>query len=116
MEQGAISSEEIFFGEDDLLWQKLLSQEDLFIKNRMQRILNADDYFMQVDNVEMADECARMKFRGIDPLIKIGGEIKRLTEIDPEIAEEYKSVKNLMEKGWALKFILEDAKLKKISL
>jgi uncharacterized protein len=101
-EKNFISSEDVHFGTDDVLWQKLNGFDDAYIQDRMRWIANAEEYFYLVDGNE-AEIHACMKFRGIDPWIKVDGKLQRLSVVDPEIAKEFAEVKQFMAQGWNIK-------------
>ncbi|HSW86703.1 MAG TPA: HD domain-containing protein [Rhabdochlamydiaceae bacterium] len=103
-EQGLIHSEDIHFGTDDILWTKLNSLEDPYIRDRMHWIKHSEEYYHLV-NIEEAQIHARMKFRGIDPWIKLNNQIKHLSDIDPEIANEFTQMKQFMDAGWGITMI-----------
>jgi HD superfamily phosphohydrolase len=46
------------------------------------------------------------KFRGIDPLVKIGSSLKRLTEIDSAFSEEYKATQAWAQKGYVINMLI----------
>ncbi len=98
VEIGLISLDEIHFGMDDDLWDKLIRSEDRVIQESMERTLHAELYFTVGEG-----EAIRMKFRGIDPWLASEKGVMRLTDSDPAFREEYERVKTQMEKGWAVK-------------
>ena len=102
LELDLISKEEIFFGVDDAVWQKLKALTHPEIQSNFSRILYPYRHFDLVSRQE-AEIHAKMKFRGIDPWIRKGEKIVRLSTIDSEMAQEFESVKALMEKGWSIK-------------
>ncbi len=99
---GKISQEDIHFGEDKTNWEKLNKISDPIVQNRFNQIFNAKEQFSLVNKSE-ADLHPKMKFRGVDPWIKKGNTIVRLTTLDSEFAKEYQNVKNVMAEGWAIK-------------
>ncbi len=97
------SRDEILFGVDDDIWSRLQQIGDPIIQNRFHRVMHASQYFSLVEK-EKADLHPKMKFRGIDPWIKKGERIERLSVLDAEIFKEYHKVKKEMAEGWAIKF------------
>lgn len=96
-----ISSDDIFFGTDNTVWEKLNKSKDPRIRENMKRITEADHFFSLVD-VDKADLHIHRKFRGIDPWIRQKDNIVRLTAIDDAVAKEYQRVKDIMEQGWGI--------------
>lgn len=97
-----VSLDELHFGTDQAIWDKLLVQKDAFIEETMGMILNPDAYFSIVDPLE-ADLIVKSKFRGIDPLILSPSSCSRLTSLDVNFASEYQNTKNIIEMGWPIK-------------
>lgn len=105
---GQISQEDIHFGEDRAIWEKLNHISDGVVQNLFAKIFNAKDHFSLVKKEE-ADIHPKMKFRGIDPWIKQGNTIVRLTALDPEFGKEYAQVKKEMEAGWPIRLKSESS-------
>ncbi|MBS0630248.1 MAG: HD domain-containing protein [Verrucomicrobia bacterium] len=99
---GKISHDDIHFGEDKAIWEKLNEIPDGVIQNLFVKIFNAQEQYALVKKEE-ADLTPKMKFRGFDPWIKQGDKIVRLTELDPEFAKEFYQIKGEMEQGWSIK-------------
>ncbi|NNM44158.1 MAG: HD domain-containing protein [Chlamydiae bacterium] len=102
VEQNVVSMEDIYFGTDDMLWQKLLVMRDPKVQELMYRILHARDFFSVVE-VDKSELHVRTKFRGIDPYIAINGKTEVLTKIDNELSKKYIKVKDLMKQGFQIK-------------
>ena len=99
MRQAALSYEVIHFGTDQAVWDLLLHSKNPQIQEKMQIVLHPENYYSLVDPSE-SDLVVKSKFRGIDPWILSDGKLMRLTELDPILSEEYRSVKKKMESGW----------------
>jgi len=69
LEIGLISLQDIRFGTDDILWNRLITSNDEIIKSLLDVLFHPGEHFCLVDPSE-ADEIVRSKFRGIDPWIK----------------------------------------------
>lgn len=93
---GCISNDELHFGTDQVIWNKLVLQKDLIIQEKMKMIMNHQSHFCIIDNVDEADFIVKSKFRGINPWIASESNYYRLTEIDDELAEEYEKVKRII--------------------
>jgi HD superfamily phosphohydrolase len=101
---GLISKDEIHFSSDTPIWERLLQAEDPEIQRLMDQIFHVNEYVTFVDPSQ-GDFEVKMKFRGVDPWIETDQGIKRLTEVDPEAAEEFQSVKAMMRQGWSIKLL-----------
>ena len=99
---GIISMEEIRFGIDQEIWERLMTSYDPLIQKNMHMILHSSAYHSLVSKEE-ANLFVVNKFRGIDPLIEIDGEQVRLTQTDPVLAEEFQKAKERMSRGWPVK-------------
>lgn len=102
LETKLLSLDEIHFGTDDIVWNKLMSSNDSFIQQNMQKILNPLEHFVFVDPSD-ADIVVISKFRGIDPWILSQDKCIRLTSVDASVANEYQQTKEKISTGWGLK-------------
>lgn len=100
---GCISYEELHYGTDEVIWDKLVLQKDQIIEKKMKMIMNSHAYFAIVDTINEADFIVKSKFRGIDPWIISESHCSRITEMDDNLAEEYEKVKQIISKGWLIK-------------
>lgn len=101
-EKGIISNEEIHFGIDDDIWNKLQNHKDSKIQEKLRVVHNVNNYFSFVDPKD-AEQAITTKCRGIDPLVKKNNKTLRLSEIDSNIANELQKSKKLHQNGWGLK-------------
>ena len=108
---GDLSYNELHFGTDHAIWDKLVLQKDPIIEIKMKMIMNAQDYFSIVDFTDEADYVIKSKFRGIDPWVVSAGECYRITELDKELAQEYMQVRQIIKSGWPIKFTAQDLEL-----
>lgn len=97
-----ITLDDVHFSTDDVVWQKLISCNDSCINQNIYKVVHWDECFTLGDTSNY-DFVAYAKCRGIDPLIKIGDTLKRLSEIDEEFRAEYNRVKELMAHGYYIK-------------
>ncbi len=98
-----ITLDEIKYSTDELVWNKMAASEDAQLQLIIQKILNYNDYFMVVDNDDY-DTIVKGKFRGINPWVKQGEQLVRLTELDEDFRKEFFEVKDRMQAGWRIKF------------
>lgn len=103
IEIGELSWEDIHFGTDPQVWRVLESSSDGQIQAKLAQLRAVEETFRLVSSQE-ADLHIRLKFRGIDPLIWHEGRYQPLTKADPSYLANYSTIKELMEKGWFIKY------------
>lgn len=106
LELGLISSHEFHLGSDDVIWNKLASSEDPFIKSRFKMIFNTKNLYQIVDPKE-ANLHIKTKFWGFDPWITHKGQRVRLTTLSPSLEKEYQTVKDRIAKGFSIKLLTQ---------
>ena len=111
IELGCLTYDELHFGSDQEIWEKLLQDEDPLIQEKMKMVLNAQHYFSLVHPRD-AEMMIKTKFRGIDPWVVSGNGIIRLTDVDPKIAKEFSQLKQILENGWPVRMIYGYAPMK----
>ncbi len=99
-----ISFEELHFGTDQPIWDKLMQSTDPFIAYQMKRILDSHTY-ISIGDFSNADFIIKSRFRGIDPWILVGENCVRLTSLDSSLAEEYENIKERVNKGWPVQIL-----------
>lgn len=99
---GCISYQDLHFGTDDSLWEKLTQHKDSIIQKKMEMIRHADQHFTCADSKNI-DFSVKSKFRGIDPWILSNEKSIRLTQLDPELAQEFETVRQRVKKGYTIK-------------
>lgn len=97
-----LTMEDVLFGRDDFVYEKLLQADDLQIQCWMKRLSNFRKHYEIVSPKE-ADIHPVMKFRGVDPWIRKGKRVMRLTKVDKRLGKKYSQVRSEMEKGWPLR-------------
>jgi HD superfamily phosphohydrolase len=102
---GLVKHDEIHFGEDIAVLNKLYASADPYIQEQIKKCENAKSYYKLVSTTEKFDLHGKTKFRGIDPLVYKNGEFLRLTCIDAKFAAEYNQVKEFCKKGLYIAFI-----------
>jgi HD superfamily phosphohydrolase len=100
-----ITNDDIHFSSDDIVWNKLKKAEDAQIIKILDRIENVRSVFV-ICSSDKCDLVATGKFRGIDPWVKTGANMARLTQLDAEFKQEFERVKNLTDAGWPIRFML----------
>lgn len=101
---GALSHEEIHFGTDLTIWNKLMCHTDPVIQEKVAMVLETKNYYSFAPPSE-ADLIIKSRFRGIDPIVFFEEKQARLSSLDPLLAEEYLSAKKRVQQGWAIKLL-----------
>ncbi|MBA3603416.1 MAG: HD domain-containing protein [Parachlamydiaceae bacterium] len=101
VELGELSVDDINFGTDQNVWDRLVKSGDYLIKRKMEMLLHVEDYFSETDPSE-SDMIVKSKFRGIDPWILFEGKKQRLTTCSPIYGKDFAKVKDLVELGVAI--------------
>ena len=107
IEINEITEEDIHFSVDAFVWERLCESKDEKIKKLIFCIMHHKDLYT-VASKEHYTERVCTKFRGIDPLIKIGSVFKRLTEFDSSYKKEFDRVKRQVTDGWYINIIGEE--------
>lgn len=94
-----MTPDDLHFGTDQEIWEKLIQYEDPIIQKNIEMILNASTYFSIVEKAD-AEMIIKSKFRGIDPWILLEKPF-RLTELDKQLADEFKRTKEII--NWPVK-------------
>lgn len=102
-----ITHDEFHYGTDEAVWNKLISSKDPFIQQRMQMVIDTENFYVLVDPKE-SDMILLTKFWGFDPWISEKGNCLRLTSINKKLEEEYYTVKDRMSKGFAIKLLTQE--------
>ncbi len=101
LKTGHINIKEIIYGTDDVMWKKLTNSTEPEIVAPMAQLLQLDTLYASAE-LDSADMVLKAKFRGVDPLIKQGTVLKRLSAVNTSYNESYQSLKTLIEKGYGL--------------
>lgn len=98
-----VTFDEFHFSTDMSVWEKLKNSNDPYIKERMDHLQNIHSAFTLTDQGD-EDILLKLKFRGIDPLVKTAKGTFPLTHLDAAYRSEYERVKTQIDKGHAIKF------------
>lgn len=99
---GLIEKEDIFYRlTDDQLWQRLIQSNDEQIVIAMDKVSKSNQLFCWRDPYrDQIIILLKAKFRGVDPLVKHGNKLVRLSLIDQAFAAQYTAIKNRVDAGW----------------
>jgi hypothetical protein len=104
LETGLFTWEDIHFGTDALIFEKLSQSNDGLIWKWQENLQHVEDCFVLCE-AEEADFRFRGKLRAIDPLVYWQGQFVRLSALDQNFAKEYEAVKEYVSKGLNIKFV-----------
>lgn len=108
-----ITKEDIHFEmADQNLWDKLASSDHPEVKAAMGFVKDLDHNWALYPNGK-GTLVVKGKFRGVDPLVKIEGALRRLTDLSPAYRNAYKECKRTMNQGWSIKLKTNDEVLYK---
>jgi uncharacterized protein len=108
LEIGWLTTDDIHYSVDDLVWGRLMISNDPLIAQNLDNIIRFRD-IIQIVPVAEAEIVAQGKFRGIDPLIKTGVGLKRLTELDGAYKKEYERVRSVMANGRGIRLCKQES-------
>jgi hypothetical protein len=100
---GILSLDDIHFGRDDEVWNKLIASSDSKIKTLLHHIVYDYQAYTEITDGSAYDYCIHPKFRGIDPWVKTAAGIERLTALDKDFACAYQRLQERLHKGIRLK-------------
>ncbi len=98
-----ITFHEFHFSSDDIVWGKLVSSPEPLIADRVGRMKRIESCF-NLTEPGKGDLTLKLKFRGIDPVVKLPEGRFSLTQLSDSYRKEYERVKAVMERGWHLTF------------
>ena len=96
-----LSLDDIHFSTDDVVWQKLKSQNDTIINTSIDKIERYEHYFTLGDENNHTIHY-KAKFLGVNPWVETDNGIARLTELDARYAAEYTRIDAIIKRGWYL--------------
>lgn len=83
---------------------KSKNEEIIGLINKCQ---NINTIYKVVSENDLFDKFFKIKFRGIDPLVKLNYKFYRLTELNEEFKNEYENCKNYCKNGIYIKYLSE---------
>jgi uncharacterized protein len=101
LEINLITHDEIHLSTDRPLLEKLNASSDSAIQSFLHKCKHYKQEFSHASEKDFTFFTCP-KFRGIDPLVKQGDTLKRLTDIDPDYAKEYIRVREKLSRGYYL--------------
>ncbi len=104
MECNLLTCDEIHYSTDDIVWKKLCNCTDENIQEKMATLKNYKNSFVYTTK-DQADHVVTTKFRGFNPWVKTEIGFVRLTDLDPEFHKIYNETKDLVKRGWPIKWV-----------
>ncbi len=104
MDKNIITTEDIHFGTDEQIIDKLSNSKDPIIKKLINIMHNMDAHFVICKNGP-ADLNQPVKMRGIDPWVKANGTLVRLSKISRDYKNELELTAQYAKQGVSLNFI-----------
>jgi HD superfamily phosphohydrolase len=99
-----ITKDEMHFGVDQQIVDKLSSSSDPKLKQLMTIVNNIDAYYSASSHKDF-DVSQYIKMRGIDPLVMQHGSLHRLSELSEDFKAELQLTSQYVKKGIFLKFV-----------
>lgn len=105
-EIGLVTDHEFHFSQDDIIWNRLSSSSDPLIKSCIYNIVHgeSESRYHVISDFDQADKIVKDKFRHVDPLVEVHGQLNRLSSINDTFAQYMQQVKAEIHAGIALKF------------
>ncbi len=104
IEIGMLTWDDIHFGIDDLIWEKLLTSNDPLIVNKMGLVQRAG-VLCELTQPELADFRIPFRCRGIDPWIEKEGNIYRLSALDEQYGNALEALQKQSHIGWSIRIL-----------
>jgi HD superfamily phosphohydrolase len=103
---GLISFDDIKFGTDLAVLDRLIQTNDIGLKSKLDRLYRFNsDQFKVLPYDDRASLRVKPKFRGVNPYVQQGNTYKRLTELDQSFALSFYQIKKWCEDGYAVKIL-----------
>ncbi|OMQ02005.1 phosphohydrolase [Lawsonia intracellularis] len=100
-----ITLSEIKYGTDKNVLHLLESSNNKFINKGMEHLKDVHNIFKEYP-FGQGELNIKPKFRGVDPLIKVGENFVRLSAIDPNFKEKFEEVKKWCNTGYGIRFVI----------
>lgn len=103
LEIGLVTAKELHFSVDDIIWSRMQQSDDQLLRDLLKQIDNYQTAYVETDASDY-DYFKKSKCRVIDPLVKVGDYLVRLTSVDAEFAQQYQAIQTYCNDGLYLKF------------
>ena len=99
-----IERHDIEYGTDQTVLHKLQNSDDEFVQQRLKQLTVIETLFKTVA-YDQASLHTKPKFRGVDPLVRFGDDLQRLTAIDGDYNREFQRVKKWCNEAMVFNFL-----------
>jgi hypothetical protein len=104
LDKGILTVDEMHFGFDDAIWNRLHAVNDALLNTYLKQLKEyAQAYRLATD--ESYDYYYKPKCRAVDPWVLVGDTCMRLSEIDDLYKSAYQDLKDYCKDGWCLKVL-----------
>lgn len=106
LQEGKITLDQIQYSlKDQDMWHLMISSQNPDIQSIMHKIRHYSDFmdFPEEEDASTNSQIFYGKFRGVNPLVLVENQLKRLTEISPTYNRDYHAVKETMKQGWKVR-------------
>lgn len=104
IEIGTLTTNDIHFSLDTAVFEKLKSSQDGVIQSLLEKCFNPSKFY-QLCEASHQGLHLKGKFRGIDPLVRIDGNLTRLTALDQKFLNDWNAAKNQLTTGFNVKMV-----------
>lgn len=98
-----IHLDDVKYGTDEVILERLYASEDQEIQDLLLKCWTVFDHF-KVMPLHQGDKNLRLKFWGVDPFIRINGQLVRLTDVDYQFKHDYDEMKEWTSHSYAMKY------------
>lgn len=105
IEIGYITADDMFACDDDTIWHRLCSSDDVRIHDAVDCVMHWDKRSI-AGTKELHDLHVAGKFRGVNPWVSTEVGLKRLIDVDVQYKSEYERVKEHIYVGCYMRYVL----------
>ncbi len=102
IELNLITTHDLHFSTDDIVWNILQQSTDQIIQEQMHKLLHLNEISLcsESDSIEII----KTKCRAINPLVLVDDSLQRLTDVDVLYKNSYCLLKQKTESGWPVRY------------
>lgn len=104
LDKGILTVDEMHFGFDDEIWNRLHAVNDSVINEYLRQLKEYHSSYKVTTKESCYDYYYRPKCRAVDPLVLHEGQLVRLTSLDNDYASCYTALKERCSNGFYLRF------------
>ena len=103
LELNILSINDVRFGTDQNVLKRLMSAKDNVVKGLMLQCRQPFRFYDVVSS-DTYDDLFKPEFRGLNPLVKVGGKTQRLTTLDSKYKQDFDRLRQQFIKGIRIKY------------